>query len=341
VDKKLSVVINNFNYGRFLSQAIESVLDQSPQPWEIIVVDDGSTDSSTDIIKNYTGRIKSIFKENGGQASAFNAGFNAATGDWIWFVDSDDILLPGAITAVTNAIAQGIVKIHSPLLVIDKNGVLTGDVQPGHKLSDGFVLKEMINSGDYSWPPTTGNIFSRSMLNAIMPVPEETYRLCADFYLCSFAGVYGEIKSLETPVGCYRVHGENGFTGFSIAPEKIRSNGLMLINTVKRIEDLIRSNTENAHYTYPYSRSVLESLILAHRFGSLDLPPAMQGYGRHRLWVRSRQFVTAGLKAKIVGIVFWLVINYAPLSIAKKMVMAGITKHERARQHHLSVATTS
>ena len=68
----VSIIIANFNYGRFLSQAIESALDQSYDNVEVIVVDDGSTDCSRDVINSFGCRIISEFKENGGQVSAFN-----------------------------------------------------------------------------------------------------------------------------------------------------------------------------------------------------------------------------------------------------------------------------
>jgi len=90
----VSVLINNFNYGRFLSDAIDSALGQSYSNTEIIVVDDGSTDGSRDVIRGYGNRIISLFKPNGGQASAFNSAFAASKGEWILFLDSDDYFAP-------------------------------------------------------------------------------------------------------------------------------------------------------------------------------------------------------------------------------------------------------
>src|SRR5688572_2252661 len=92
-----SVVINNFNYGRFLGSAIESALAQTYPQIEVIVVDDGSTDESRSVIASFARRIKSVLKENGGQASALNAGFKASQGGVIIFLDADDTLLPTAV----------------------------------------------------------------------------------------------------------------------------------------------------------------------------------------------------------------------------------------------------
>ncbi len=84
-----SIIVNNYNYGRFLAEAIESALSQTYANTEVIVVDDGSTDNSRDIIASYKDQIIPVLKENGGQASAFNAGFQASSGEVIFFLDAD------------------------------------------------------------------------------------------------------------------------------------------------------------------------------------------------------------------------------------------------------------
>src|SRR4051812_12972155 len=92
----VSIIVNNFNYARYLREAIDSALDQRYEPTEIIVVDDGSTDRSREIIASYGSSIIPVYKPNGGQASALNAGFAASRGDIIVFLDADDILFPEA-----------------------------------------------------------------------------------------------------------------------------------------------------------------------------------------------------------------------------------------------------
>ena len=83
----VSVLINNYNYQQYLEQAIDSALAQDYVPIEIIVVDDGSTDDLRSIIGRYGSKIRAVFKSNGGQASAFNAGVNASRGDILCFLD--------------------------------------------------------------------------------------------------------------------------------------------------------------------------------------------------------------------------------------------------------------
>ncbi len=89
---KLSVIINNYNYSSYLELAIHSVIGQTRYPDEIIVVDDGSTDNSLEVIQKAIQNtdIKLHRKKNGGQLSAVRAGLNEASGDWVFFLDSDD-----------------------------------------------------------------------------------------------------------------------------------------------------------------------------------------------------------------------------------------------------------
>ena len=86
----VSVVIPTFNYGQFVVEAVESALAQSYSPLEIIVVDDGSTDDTHERLKPYMSRIRYIYQVNSGLSAARNTGIQAARGEWVAFLDSDD-----------------------------------------------------------------------------------------------------------------------------------------------------------------------------------------------------------------------------------------------------------
>lgn len=92
----LSIVITCFNYGRYLRGAVESCLDQRPRPLEVIVVDDGSTDDTREVAASFGDRIRYLRRENGGVAASRNTGFSASSGEFVLFLDADDLLLPGA-----------------------------------------------------------------------------------------------------------------------------------------------------------------------------------------------------------------------------------------------------
>ena len=103
----VTILICNYNYGRFLAEAIESALAQTWKNIEVIVVDDGSTDESREILTKYKGKIRIILKENGGQASAFNAGIAKARGEIVCFLDSDDICHRDRVSRVIEKYKQG------------------------------------------------------------------------------------------------------------------------------------------------------------------------------------------------------------------------------------------
>lgn len=91
---KISIVIPTYNCALYITEAIKSVLNQTYKDFEIIIVDDGSTDNTHEIIKSYkdTGKVKYVFQKNKGVAEARNTGILAATGDFIAYVDADDEL---------------------------------------------------------------------------------------------------------------------------------------------------------------------------------------------------------------------------------------------------------
>ena len=94
---KVSVIIPTYNYAHFIAEAVESVLAQTYPIFEIIVVDDGSTDNTTEVIKQFGDSVKYIKQKNGGVCAARNNGVKNASGDFIAFLDADDDWLPAKI----------------------------------------------------------------------------------------------------------------------------------------------------------------------------------------------------------------------------------------------------
>lgn len=219
-----SVVVNNYNYGRFLGAAIDSALAQTYSPIEVVVVDDGSTDGSRSIIEAYGDRVTAVLKDNGGQASAFNAGFAASRGEVVIFLDADDVLLPAAVERAMELFDPGIVKVHWPLWEIDSAGGRSVHVHPERALDEGNLLARTMEEGPLigNSPPTSGNAWSRELLQRILPVPEEEFRINADGYLITLAWIYGEVRAIPEPLGLYRVHGGNYFASWSAEQKKER-----------------------------------------------------------------------------------------------------------------------
>jgi glycosyltransferase involved in cell wall biosynthesis len=211
-DRRASIIISSYNYGRFLGQAIASALDQSYPHTEVIVVDDGSRDNSREVMAGYGSRILPVLKENGGQASAWNAGLAASRGDVIFFLDSDDVLLPDAVDRAMPFFEDATVaKVHWPLWEINDRGTKTGRVKPRDVLPEGDLRAAALRAGadGYTWSATSGNAWARAFLAAIFPMPEPEFKTSPDIYLSAIVPLFGEVKRLLEPQSCWRLHGDN------------------------------------------------------------------------------------------------------------------------------------
>jgi glycosyltransferase involved in cell wall biosynthesis len=223
---RTSIVITNYNYERFLHDAIDSALRQTDPNREVIVVDDGSTDGSARIISSYGHEVRPILKTNGGMASGYNAGFRASRGGIVLFLDSDDMLLPTAVAEVVRTFDQGqVAKVHWPLFETNENGAATGNVVPRRDLPEGDFRDATLAHGPdaYLSPPTSGNAWSRAFLERVLPMPEADYRQHADAYLTTLAPLFGAVRCLAAPQAKYRVHRANDYAT-KPADEKNRRN---------------------------------------------------------------------------------------------------------------------
>ena len=120
----VSVVIPNYNYARFLPEAIDSVLAQTYGQIEIIVVDDGSTDDSREILDGYGDRVTVIFQQNAGVSAARNNGVSRSRGEYLAFLDADDAWLPAKIERQIAAFRgdEEIGLVHVGMVEIDGSG---------------------------------------------------------------------------------------------------------------------------------------------------------------------------------------------------------------------------
>jgi glycosyltransferase involved in cell wall biosynthesis len=222
----VSIVINNYNHGRFLAAAIDSALNQDHPHFEVVVVDDGSSDESRRIIAGYQGRIVPILKKNGGQASAFNAGVAASHGEILCFLDSDDLFDPRKVSRIVayfrgRGLCAEPVMVHHLLRLRD-------EAVPDHD-HDLFGRTHLSPLNLYSFAkrhrflwftggPTTAISLSRALADRLFPLPETNNRISADDFVVRAAFLIGQVHSLAEPLGVYRVHGGNNHYG--LAPKK-------------------------------------------------------------------------------------------------------------------------
>lgn len=209
-----SILINNYNYEAFLEEAITSALNQTYHSVEVVVVDDGSSDSSRRIIENFGDRVVAVFKQNGGQASAINAGFQMCQGEVIFLLDADDCFKPNKVAKVIELFKENLDSgwCFHELEEVDRDG------QPmvkrnRHTITDFEVvnLRYILTDGKnftHWFPATSGLGFRREILEQILPM-SEAFRVSADS-LIRLAALYLSPGILSPEMlATHRRHGKN------------------------------------------------------------------------------------------------------------------------------------
>lgn len=209
---KISVVVPSYNYEKYVGICIDSVLTQNYLNFELIVVDDCSSDSSRQIINNYNDkRLSTVFHEkNSGHGGAFNSGFEKSSGDIVMFLDADDFLKSGALQTIADNYEVDVAMYHYFLDLVDTHGN-SFDIFPKREvgLESGNVVDKLCQTGGFRTTVTSGMAFSRKALSSVMPMDKNIYRQGADGYLSVTVPLYGPVKALEPSLANYRQHGDN------------------------------------------------------------------------------------------------------------------------------------
>jgi glycosyltransferase involved in cell wall biosynthesis len=212
---KFSVLINNYNYGRYVGAAIESVLVQTHRDYELIIVDDGSTDDSREVIQCYSDpRIRLLFQSNQGQGAAFQAGFAAATGESIALLDSDDEWYPEKLAACAEALDRnpGIGLLQHGYDEVSREGVLLRAVHPPSPgIYDPLPDFDRLRF-DLPFYPTSCVVGPTALFHKLR-FESANWRIAADTPVIAGLAVLGKCHFLPGSLARYRVHGANGFAG--------------------------------------------------------------------------------------------------------------------------------
>jgi len=220
------VLIDTYNHERFIEQAIVSALEQDfpAADREIIVVDDGSTDRTPEMVKKFEPRVRLLRKENGGQASAFNAGIPECKGEIIAFLDGDDWWAPNKLTRVAqtmNADASVGIVGHGIF------NVQLGGREQVEILREGFRFQATTIEGAClfrrrgAFLGTSRMTIRAGLLRRIRPIPE-AIEIQADEYLFTLAAVLTVAQVLPEALTYYRLHEANSFQLTKHDPQKLR-----------------------------------------------------------------------------------------------------------------------
>ena len=208
--RRLSVIIPNYNYGKFIGSAIGSALAVEWPDIEVIVVDDGSTDDSHSVIRGFGPRITAIFQQNSGPRVACNVGFAVSTGDVVIFLDSDDVLDPLIGREIAAVWRPGISKVQVQMQRINSDGHSIGGRFPKyrHVPTAEEIRRWMTTTSAYPTPPGSGNAYARSFLTKLFPL-DDSCGDATDSACLAAAPFLGDVLTVARPLARYRQHGGN------------------------------------------------------------------------------------------------------------------------------------
>ncbi len=247
-EPKVTVLLSNYNYGAYVEQAIQSVLDQTYRHFELMVVDDGSTDDSRQRIAALAakdGRVTMITQSNQGMAAALNAGFARSRGDVVCLIDADDLFEPDKLERVVGYFARqpdtGMVQ--HPLQVIDAAGRKVQVIPFLSRLERGWLAPTVMRRGGrWSCMPTSGLSFRVEIARWLLPIDTRRYWISADALLFTVGPLLSRVGVIDRPLARYRVHGRNHMSSGNVdrgeVRKRIRSYHDTLVGSNQHIAEL-------------------------------------------------------------------------------------------------------
>ena len=217
----VSVIINNYNYAQYISNAIDSALNQSYKNVEIIVIDDCSTDNSKDIILSYGDKIKPIIFENRNKSKhpsfnqiyCTNKAFENSNGEIICLLDSDDYYKPDKVANIVKAFGKNpnAILVQDFFIEVDENCVPTGIIRPKLKKVDSIIEYYIENNDILNlFAQTSALSFKREYLEKMLPMKMDKWdEIWLDVRLTRPAPIFGDVITLNSPYTYYTNHGAN------------------------------------------------------------------------------------------------------------------------------------
>ena len=208
MNPKVSVIIPNYNYEKFIAATVESVLSQTYGNIEIIIIDDGSKDNSLEVLKQFGDKIRVIEQKNAGVSVARNHGVSLSTGEYIAFLDADDIWLPEKLERQIekfNSDAE-IGLVHCSMTLINPKEEPIGEMNNGQ---EGFVSEEFLlfERGVVVGAGSTA-LVKRSIFDEVGGF-DLRLSTAADWDFCYQVSRKHKIGFVPEPLVLYRMHGTN------------------------------------------------------------------------------------------------------------------------------------
>jgi GT2 family glycosyltransferase len=228
----VSVLIDTYNHKRFIEEAIVSVLEQDfpAAEREIIVVDDGSTDGTPEIVRKFEPRLRLMRKPNGGQASAFNVGIPECKGEIIAFLDGDDWWAREKLRKVASALSEdarcGIVG-HGIANAFEDGKNTSDAVGKPERLRLNSLAAARVFRLRKSYLGTSRMTMRTQIARQILPVPE-LLTIEADEYLFTLAAALSDLVIFPDVLTYYRQHGANLYNAAGGNADGLRRKQLVM-----------------------------------------------------------------------------------------------------------------
>jgi glycosyltransferase involved in cell wall biosynthesis len=217
----VSVVIPSYNHEKYIAQAVQSILNQSESDLELIVIDDGSSDRSLEILNGFKdSRLTVISQENQGAHAAINRGLGAAKGQYLAILNSDDVFHPKRLEYLTRALSRHpeVGLIGSYLQVIDTVGNSLGikhgyrDLNPWALTNPEWSFRQgedlrVVQLAENYWSTTSNFVFTREWYDRVGPFRPLRYVHDWDFALR--IGQKAKLLMIPEPLISYRIHSSN------------------------------------------------------------------------------------------------------------------------------------
>lgn len=214
MNPKVSVIVPCYNQAQFLAETLDSVLAQTHENWECIIVNDGSTDDTEAVAKEYCNKDNRFVyykKENGGLSSARNAGLDIVQGDYVQFLDSDDILLPNKLECQIR-----VIEIEKSDVCVCHHSMFTTDInQTWENFFSQSIYDLTYHGFVYNWGETFviaihSGLFSHSFLKNHHIRFDEQVRAMEDWlFWVNIIRAEGVFCQLKEKLVLYRVHGSS------------------------------------------------------------------------------------------------------------------------------------
>lgn len=256
MNKKISVLLSVYNGSEWLEECIQSVLKQSYESIEFIIIDDGSIDSSRDIIDKYSNkdsRIVKLYKKNTGLADSLNIGLGIATGEWIARIDADDICESNRLESLLEKVrnSNGNVLIGSSHFVINEKGEILSIVE--YPESNQELRKRLYHRGAFYSHSSV--IYRRDIVKKIGGY-RGVVKKAEDYDLWLRLSECGNIASVKQPLVRIRKHA-NQVSNEKAGLQQIRDSYLALVSHYLRKSGGV-DPLENRFYEHRLSRNFVE-----------------------------------------------------------------------------------